>query len=91
MTPSLWTPFARWFVVLLLVCVAANLAGIVRPMGLKPFRQTGFPLTVAVWGTGVEEFFDWWALAGNALIAVAVSALIAYACAKSRRSSGSSR
>lgn len=62
------------FVALALFWLLANLAGLVRPMGLKPFRQVGFPFTVAAWGVGIEEFFDGRAVGLNALLAVVTSA-----------------
>ena len=62
----------------------ADLAGMVRSMGLKPFRYTGFPFTVAVWGVGVAQYFDWWMLAGNTVIALGSSALLAWLCATVR-------
>lgn len=37
--------------------VMANLAGIIQPKGLKPFRQIGFPFVVAAWGMG-EAYFS---------------------------------
>jgi hypothetical protein len=62
----------------------ANFAGAVRPNGLKPFRSTGFPFTVAAWGIGVEEFFDTVAVALNAFVAITVSGLVALVCAWAR-------
>ncbi len=79
-----WRVFVTWFVVLMLFWVGANLAGMVRSMGLKPFRYTGFPFTVAVWGVGVAQYFDWWMLAGNTVIALGSSALLAWLCATVR-------
>jgi hypothetical protein len=64
----------------------ANLAGVVRPMGLKPFRFTGFPFIISAWGFGMEEFFDWSALALNA--AVGVSGAVALGCAWARSRCG---
>jgi hypothetical protein len=89
-----WRTFLCWFAALMLFWLGANLAGAVRPMGLKPFRFAGFPFTVAGWGTGIEEFFDWGALAGNAIVATATSGLLAWLCAirrgrKRRREIGS--
>lgn len=72
-----WKVFAVWFAALLLFFSLANLAGVVRPMGLKPFRFTGFPYTFAAWGTGVEEFFDWPLLALNCLIACGSAVIVA--------------
>ena len=54
-----WRVFLCWFAALIFCWLGANLAGVVRFMGLKPFRYTGFPFTVAAWGSGIEEFFDW--------------------------------
>ena len=73
--------FIGWFATLMLFFVVANLAGLVRPAGLKPFRYTGFPFIVSAWGYGIEEFFDWSALALNVLAAVITSALVALVCA----------
>ena len=70
--------FALWFSIMMGFFVLANLAGMIKPMGLKPFRQTGFPFVVAAWGIGIEEFFDWWRLFLNLIIALAVSTSIAY-------------
>ena len=71
--------FAR-FIGLIAFFVAANLAGLVRPMGLKPFRVVGFPLTWSAWGFGTEPFFDGAALAVDGLVAVSASALFAWLC-----------
>jgi hypothetical protein len=79
-----WRIFAVWFSLLMLFFVLANLAGVVRPMGLKPFRFTGFPFTISAWGFGNEEFFDWSALALNAVLAVGISGLVALVCAWAR-------
>jgi hypothetical protein len=73
-----------WFVALMAFFVSANLAGLLRPMGLKPFRVTGFPLPIAAWGVGIEQFFDWSALAVNLGVAVVVSAGVAVVCAWAR-------
>ena len=82
------SPFRRtfllWFLAVISFFALTNVAGAIRPRGLKPFRSTGFPFTVAVWGTGVEEFFDWSALFENVVVAVAVSGLLAGACAAAR-------
>ena len=82
--------FAAWFATLLLFFALANLAGVVRPMGLFPYRETGFPLTFAVWGFGVEQFFDWRLLAVNGLIAGVTAGLLAGLLARlrSRRVAG---
>jgi len=79
-----WRRFAVWFTVLLIFFAVANLAGAVRPMGLKPFRSVGFPLTVSAWGVGIEGFFDWSALAVDAAVTVVASGLVAAACAWAR-------
>jgi hypothetical protein len=79
-----WRVFAVWFVVLAGFFALANLEGLVRPKGLLPFRSTGFPWTIAVWGFGVREFFDWSALAVNGLVAFGVSGPVALACAWAR-------
>jgi hypothetical protein len=79
-----WRIFAGWFAVLMAGFVLVNLAGVVRPMGLKPFRFTGFPFTVAAWSFGVEPFFDWSAAGLNAVVAVGVSALVSLLCAWAR-------
>ncbi len=89
--PRFWTVFSGWFGTLILFWVLANLIGLVKPMGLKPFRQTGFPFTVAAWGIGIEESFDWQALGLNALIALGISALLAWACATYRLRQASAR
>ena len=73
--------FAGWLVAFLAFFFVANLAGVIRSIGLKPFRYTGFPFTFAAWGMGIEEFFDWQLLAWNGLIALAVSGLGAWGCA----------
>lgn len=85
-----WKIFTAWFVALMLFFLLANLAGLVRPRGLEPFRYTGFPFTIAAWGIGIEEFFDWEALGLNALIALAVSGLVAGICAPYRSRTRSS-
>ena len=77
--------FATWTLALLGSFAAANLAGIVRPMELLPFRYTGFPFTFAVWGTGVEEAFDVGLLLLNVVIALTVSVFVAAAITHSRR------
>jgi hypothetical protein len=64
--------------------ILANLAGVVRAMGLKPFGFAGFPFPVAAWGFGVEEFFDWAALGLNVTVAVGSSALVSFLCAWAR-------
>jgi hypothetical protein len=69
-----------WFRGLIAFLVAANLAGLVRPMGLKPFRLVGFPLIWSVWGFGTEPSFDGAALAVDGLVAVVASALVAWLC-----------
>jgi hypothetical protein len=79
-----WRVFAVWFAVLMAAFVLANLAGVIRPMGLKPFRFSGFPFTVAAWGVGVELFFDWSALALNAVVAVGVCTPVSLLCAWAR-------
>jgi len=33
----------NWLFVLLIFFVLANLTGVIRPLGIKPFRYTGFP------------------------------------------------
>jgi hypothetical protein len=80
-----WRLFAEWFAALMAFFLLANLAGVVRPLGLKPFRCTGFPFTISAWGFGIEEFFDWSALALNAVVAVGVSGPVALGCAWARR------
>jgi hypothetical protein len=79
--PRFWRVFVCWFVTLMLFWLSANLAGTIRPMGLKPFRFTGFPFTIAAWGRGIEEFFDWRALVSNAIIGFGASGLLAWFCA----------
>ena len=76
--------FLCWFLVLLLFFAAANLAGYVRPRGLKPIGWAGFPFTFAFWGFDVEGWFDWPALALDISIAVAASAAVAWVCAVAR-------
>lgn len=76
--------FTLWFAALLLFFALANLAGVVRSMGLKPYRETGFPHTFAVWGWGVEPLFDWRLLAVNALIACGTAGLVAGVLARLR-------
>ncbi len=83
--------FAVWFAALLLFFALANLAGVVRPMGLFPYRETGFPLTFAVWGIGVEQFFEWRPLAVNGLIACGTAGLVAGALAQLRSGSPAGR
>ncbi|HEX8199990.1 MAG TPA: hypothetical protein VF590_05850 [Isosphaeraceae bacterium] len=78
--------FTRWFVALMTFFLLANLAGVARPLGLKPFRSAGFPFTIVAWGVGVAENFDWLALALNAAVAVGVSAVVALVCARASRS-----
>jgi hypothetical protein len=68
--------FARWFAAIAMFFVAANAAGCVRPMGLLPFRYTGFPFTFAVWGNGVEEYLDLGMLALNVATGIAVASLL---------------
>jgi len=51
--------FTLWLLIFLLFFVLANLAGVIRPMGIKPFRFTGFPFIFMAWGFGIEKFFDW--------------------------------
>jgi hypothetical protein len=69
-----------WFLALIAFFVAVNLAGLVRPMALKPFRAVGFPLTWSAWGLGIEPSIDGAALAVDGLVAVSASALIAWLC-----------
>ena len=73
--------FWRWFAALMLFFLVANLAGLIRPTGLKPFRYVGFPFTVAAWGFGINELFDGTALALNVLVALGVSSAVAALCA----------
>ena len=73
--------FIGWFAAMMLFFVVANLAGLVRLKGFSPFQYTGFPFTVSAWGFGVEEFFDWSALALNVVVAVITSGLVALLCA----------
>ena len=70
--------FLGWFLAMIAAFVAANLVGLVRPMGIKPFRVAGFPLTITGWGMGEETTFDGTALAVNLLVALSVSALVAW-------------
>ena len=79
-----WRGFGGWLAVLMAFFVLANVAGVVRPQGLLPFRSAGFPFTVAEWGMGVEEFFDWSALTANVAVAVYVSGVVACGCAWAR-------
>ena len=74
--------FVGWFAALMAWFLLANLAGLVRPHGLKPFRSAGFPLTVATWGFGIKEGFDWSALALDAALAIAASAVAASVLAR---------
>jgi hypothetical protein len=74
--------FVGWFAALLAWFLLANLAGLVRPRGLKPFRSAGFPLTVAAWGFGFKGGFDWSALALDAAFAIATSAVVASVLAR---------
>jgi hypothetical protein len=74
--------FAGWFAVLIVWFFLANLAGVVRPSGLKPFKTAGFPFTVAAWGFGIEGGFDWSALALDAAIALVTSSVVALICAR---------
>ena len=74
--------FVRWFAALLSWFVLANLVGLVRPRGLKPFRSAGFPFTVATWGFGIEDGIDWSALVLDAAFAIATSAVIASVVAR---------
>jgi hypothetical protein len=82
--------FVGWFVALTSSFLVANLIGVIRPMGLLPFRETGFPFTFAVWGVGVEQYFDYGLLILNLLTGVLASGVIAYLLAwqryRSRRS-----
>jgi hypothetical protein len=73
--------FILWVMVFLSFFALANLAGVIRPMGLKPFRFTGFPFTFMAWGRGVEAFFDWELLLLNCLIGCTGSVLLAGALA----------
>ena len=79
-----WRAFMCWFGALLIFFVMANPAGIVRPRGLLPYRFTGFSFTVAEWGFGVEEFFDWSAIYANAVVALGVSGVVGCVCALAR-------
>jgi hypothetical protein len=73
--------FTLWVTIFLIFFALANLAGVVRPMGLVPFRFTGFPFTFMAWGVGVEEFFDIEYLLLNCLIGCTGSVLLAGALA----------
>jgi hypothetical protein len=79
-----WRIFVRWFAVLMAAFILANLAGVVRPMGLKPFRYAGFPFTFAVWGIGVQKFFNWATLGLNMVVALGISAPVSLLCAWAR-------
>src|SRR5262245_37573477 len=92
-----WRLFTGWYVALLSFFVLANLAGVVRPMGYKPYRKAGFPFTVAAWGTDSTKPLDWWAwgtespeafdrsaMALNVAVAVTASGLVAWVCARAR-------
>jgi hypothetical protein len=74
--------FVAWFAALLAWFLLANLAGLVRPRGLKPFRSAGFPYTVATWGFGIKEDFDLSALALDTAFAIATSAVVASVLAR---------
>jgi hypothetical protein len=73
--------FFGWFTVLLVFFLLANFAGLVRPRELKLPRSMGFPLIIAVWGKGVEPFFDWSALFLNVALAVLIAGLVGCLCA----------
>lgn len=76
-----WKIFTVWFAAFICFFVLANLAGLIRPMGLLPFRYTGFPFTFAAWGNSIAEFFNWCLLALNGGIAVMVAGLLAWGLA----------
>ena len=76
--------FLGWFLAMITSFVAANLVGVVRPMGLKPFRVAGFPLTIAGWGMGNATTVDGTALAVDLLVALSVSMLVAWLCSWNR-------
>jgi len=73
--------FTCWFMILMVFFVLANLAGLIREMGLKPFRVVGFPFAFATWGFDVVESIDGTALILNVCIAIVSSLLIAFLCA----------
>jgi hypothetical protein len=76
--------FWIWLAVLIGFFIAANLAGAVRPMGLKPIRFIGFPYTFAAWGLGIKSFFDAQLLAANTLIGIVASVVLAAICSWAR-------
>ncbi len=76
--------FLGWFLALIASFIAANMVGLVRPMGLKPFRIAGFPLTIVGWGVGGESAFDGAALAFDLLVAVSASGLVAWLFSRNR-------
>ncbi len=76
--------FIGWFLALTSSFLVANLIGVIRPMGLLPFRETGYPFTFAVWGVGVEQYFDYKLLLLNLLIGILASGSIAYLLAWQR-------
>jgi hypothetical protein len=76
--------FLAWFTVLLVFFVLANLAGLVRPKGLLPFRTIGFPVPMKAWGVGIDESFEWVALIENATLALSVSGVLGWICARTK-------
>jgi len=91
MASRFWRVFAGWFIALASFFLLANLIGAIQPMGLLPFRETGFPFTFAVWGVGVEQYFDYKLFFLNLLIGVFASGLIACLLAWRRYKSQCSR
>ncbi len=75
--------FVAWTVGILIFFTLANCAGVVRPMGLLPFRMTGFPFTFAAWGFGIKEYFAWEWLLVDAFIAIVTAFGVAYILTRS--------
>jgi hypothetical protein len=85
--------FFNWFSLLMIFFVLANLAGLIRPKGLLPFRAIGFPIPFKAWGGGVDESFEWRAFVEDTVLALLGSGALGWGCAwaRSRRNTGSSK
>jgi hypothetical protein len=70
--------FLSWFAAIMLFFIVANLIGIIKPKGLAPFRETGFPFIFAAWGVGIERFFDWGRLGLNFLVSLLSALIMSY-------------
>jgi len=81
---SFSTVFYTWFFILLAFFITANFMGLVRAPDTTPYRYTGFPFTVALWGVKKEAYFSWTFVLINSVIALAISFGLSLLIARNR-------